>query len=154
MNFPSPALQIDHARPAPEPRVVPGSPSDGGLRARGAPAHGMLALGLAGLCAFLNVFATQPLLPLLGDVFGVSNAAAALTVSAPAIAVALAAPFAGALSDRLGRRRVMVGALFALAVPTLLAATSGGIPALIAWRFAQGLPVAGVYAVGIALAGS
>jgi predicted MFS family arabinose efflux permease len=114
----------------------------------------MLALGLAGLCAFLNVFATQPLLPLLGTAFGVSKAAAALTVSAPAVAVALVAPFAGALADRLGRRRVIVGSLFLLALPTLLAATSGSVAALVAWRFLQGLAVAGVYAVGIAYAGT
>jgi len=147
-------LAHDDGRPGPGPSLVPGSPSALGVRAAAGPAHGMLALGLAGLCAFLNVFATQPLLPLLGGAFGVSEAAAALTVSAPAIAVALAAPFAGALADRLGRRRVMVGALFVLAAPTLLAATSGGVAALVAWRFAQGIAVAGVYAVGIAHAGS
>jgi len=117
-----------------------------------APTGGLLALGLAGLCAFLNVYATQPLLPLLGRVFATSKAQAALTVSAPSIAVALAAPFAGALADRVGRRRMMIGALFVLAVPTLLAATAGSISSLVAWRFAQGLAVPGVYAVGIAYA--
>ena len=155
MRSPSAHLALDDGRPCPEPSLVPGSPSAAGIRAAAtAPAHGMLALALAGLCAFLNVFATQPLLPLLGSAFGVSNAAAALTVSAPAIAVALAAPFAGALADRFGRRRVMVSSLFALALPTLLAASSGGVAALIAWRFAQGIAVAGVYAVGIAYAGT
>ena len=48
----------------------------------------------------------------------------------------------------------MVGALFALAVPTLLAATATGIASLVFWRFLQGLAIPGVYAVGIAYAGS
>jgi MFS transporter, YNFM family, putative membrane transport protein len=116
------------------------------------PAAALLALGLAGVCAFLNVYATQPLLPLLADGFGVAEGAAALTVSAPGIAVALGSPFVGAVADRFGRRRVIVGSLFVLAFPTLLAATSGSLPALVAWRFLQGLAVPGVYAVGVAYA--
>ena len=118
------------------------------------PDRGVLALGFAGFCAFLNVYATQPLLPLLGQVFAVSKAEAGLTVSAPSIAIALASPFIGAVASRIGRRRVMIASLFALVVPTVLAATAGSIPALIAWRFAQGLAVPGVYAVGIAYAGA
>jgi MFS transporter, YNFM family, putative membrane transport protein len=100
------------------------------------------------------VYAAQPLLPLLAATFRVSKAAAGLTVSAPNVAVALAAPFAGVLAGRLGRRRVIVGALFALALPTLLAATSQSLPALVGWRFAQGIAVPGVYAVGVAYAAS
>ncbi len=109
----------------------------------------LLSLALAGICAFLNVYATQPLLPLLGGAFGVSEASAALTVSAPPIAIALASPFVGALAERVGRRRLIVGSLFALSVPTLLAATAPGLRSLLAWRFAQGLAVPGVYAVSI-----
>lgn len=113
----------------------------------------LLALGLAGVCAFINFYATQPLLPLLVEVFGGSKARAALTVSAPPIAVALVSPFVGALSGRLGRRRVIVFSLFLLVVPTALAATAGSMGALVAWRFLQGLVVPGVYAVSIAYLG-
>jgi MFS transporter, YNFM family, putative membrane transport protein len=98
------------------------------------------------------VYATQPLLPLLGQVFWVSKGVAGLTVSAPSIAVALASPFVGAVADRLGLRRVMVASLFALVLPTALAATASSIPALVGWRLAQGLAVPGVYTVGIAYA--
>jgi predicted MFS family arabinose efflux permease len=119
-----------------------------GPRARGETAS-LVALGLAGLCTFLNVYATQPLLPLLERAFGVGKAQAAWTVSAPTIAVALASPFAGALADRVGRRRLMIASLFALAVPTALAGTAHSMPGLIAWRFAQGLVVPGVYAVAV-----
>jgi hypothetical protein len=54
MHFPTSSLEIDLGRPAPEPRVVPGSPSDRALRAAGAPGRGMLARGLAGLRALLK----------------------------------------------------------------------------------------------------
>ena len=112
----------------------------------------LLALAAAGVCTFLNVYAAQPLLPLLERAFGASKAQVAWTVSAPAVAVALASPFAGAVADRLGRRRVMVLSLLALAVPTALAGTARSLPALVAWRFLQGVAVPGVYAVGLAYA--
>jgi predicted MFS family arabinose efflux permease len=86
--------------------------------------------------------------------FGVEKAAASLTVSAPGIAVALGAPFAGWFGDRFGRRNVIIGALFLLAVPTLLAATSRSLGELVTWRFLQGLAVPGVYAVSVAYAGA
>ncbi len=126
------------------------SPADPPAAPSGLTPAMLLALGLAGFCAFLNVYVTQPLLPLFREVFGISSARAALTVSAPTLAVALASPFVGLLGDRAGRRRLIVLSLFLLSVPTLLAATAPSIDALIAWRFAQGLAVPGIYAVGIA----
>lgn len=109
-----------------------------------------LGVAVSGFCAFLGVYATQPLLPTLEQVFGVGKATAGLTVSASTIAVALASPFAGLLGARLGHRRVIVTALSALAVPMLLAATASTVPALVAWRFAQGLVVPFVYTVALA----
>jgi len=106
---------------------------------------------LAGFSAFLGMYATQPILPMLERLFGVSKAEAALTVTAPTIAVAIAAPFAGALGSRFGHRRIILGALFGLTVPMFLAATATSVPALVAWRFAQGLLVPGIYVVTIAL---
>jgi predicted MFS family arabinose efflux permease len=116
------------------------------------PAGALLALGLAGFCAFLNVYAAQPLLPLLTSAFGASKGAAGWAVSAPNLAVALAAPVVGALAGRFRLHRVMAASLAALTVPTLLVATAGSLPALVAWRFVQGLTVPGVYAVGMAYA--
>lgn len=132
--------------------LVPQPAAGPALSLAPAPAGGLLALGLAGFCAFLNVYAAQPILPLLAAAFGASKAAVGLTVSAPNIAVALAAPFIGFLAARFPAHRVIAGSLLAMVVPTLLAATAGGLPALVAWRFAQGLAVPGVYAVGIAYA--
>jgi MFS family permease len=115
-----------------------------------APEPALFALGLAGFCAFLGLYATQPILPLLERVFGATKAEAALTVSAPTIAVALASPFSGFVANKYGHRRVIVAALLLLPAPMLLAATAPSVPSLVAWRFLQGLIVPGVYAVTMA----
>ena len=86
---------------------------------------------LARLAAFLDLYATQPLLPLLArDVSGVARFAVSLTITAPTVAVALAAPFIGRLADRLGlRARDRRSRRWTLAVATALAATSTSLPA-------------------------
>ena len=63
---------------------------------------------LAGVAAFLDIYSTQPLLPLLTRTFGASTFEAGLTITAPTVAVAIFAPFIGRLADRLGFRRVIV----------------------------------------------
>lgn len=109
-----------------------------------------LAVGISGICAFLDLYATQPLLPTLERQFNVSKAGASLTVSASTAAVALAAPLIGLAADRLGRKRVIVPAMFVLAVPTMLAATAQTLAALVLWRFLQGLVMPAIFAVMIA----
>jgi len=73
-----------------------------------------------------------------------------LTVSAPVLAVALAAPLVGLLADALGRKRVIVAAMLGLFLPTLLAATATDLHQLIFWRFLQGLFIPGIIAVAMA----
>jgi YNFM family putative membrane transporter len=113
-------------------------------------ATGVFAVALAGFCSFLALYATQPILPLLEAQFRVSKAGAGLTVSAGTLAVALAAPLVGLFADRVSRRRLMIASVFALVVPTVLAATARTFGELLVWRFLQGAVVPGVYAVAIA----
>jgi len=105
---------------------------------------------LSGFTAFLDLYATQPLLPLLATTFDASNVAVSLTITAPTMAVAISAPLVGRLADRIGLRRVIVGSAFALAAATALAATSQTLPQLIFWRFLQGLVTPGVFAIAMA----
>jgi len=49
----------------------------------------LFAVMLAGMCTFLNVYCTQPLLPYLRDLFHASELEVSLTVSATIFAVAL-----------------------------------------------------------------
>jgi predicted MFS family arabinose efflux permease len=105
---------------------------------------------LAGFTAFLDLYATQPLLPLLMDVFQASHFAVSLTVTASTVAVALAAPIVGRVADLAGRKRIIVGSAFLLTVATAAAATAGSLPQFIFWRFVQGLATPGVFAATIA----
>jgi MFS transporter, YNFM family, putative membrane transport protein len=105
---------------------------------------------LAGSAAFLDLYATQPLLPLFARTFNATPFAVGLTVTAPTIAVALTAPGIGRLADRLGLRRVIVTSATMLAVATALAATARDLPQLVFWRFVQGVATPGIFASTIA----
>ena len=93
---------------------------------------------------------TQPLLPYLQQVYNSSVIGISLTVSATILAIALMAPVVGLMAESIGRKKVIVPSLYALTVPTLLAATSQSLHALIFWRFMQGLFVPGVIVVMMA----
>ncbi len=111
------------------------------------PRVAIVACMLAGMCTFLNVYDTQPLLPYLQQVFHASEIAVSLTVSATILAMALTAPFIGLLAESIGRKKVIVPSLYALTVPTLLAATSRTLHQLVFWRFMQGVFAPGVIVV-------
>jgi MFS family permease len=108
------------------------------------------AVGMTGFCAFLSLYATQPLLPLFQEAFHAYKLAVSLTVSAATIAVALVAPWVGMVADVLGRKRVVVPAVFLLGLATLLTACADGLPSLVALRFVQGLFTPAVFAVTVA----
>jgi predicted MFS family arabinose efflux permease len=109
-----------------------------------------IALFLLGLCALLNIYSTQPLLPELAEVFRVPVDRAAWTISATTLGVAVVAPFAGSVSDYLGRKRVMLGAVTATAMATLACTAAGNFGALLALRFTQGMLIPFVFAVAVA----
>jgi MFS family permease len=110
----------------------------------------VLAVMIAGACTFLTLYCTQPLLPFFQDYFHASEFAVSLTVSAATLAVAVAAPFVGMFAEVIGRKKVIVPALFGLAATTLLTGTASSLSGLIVWRFLQGLCVPGIIAVIIA----
>ncbi len=122
--------------------------------ARPTPSHwAAAAVALCGVCAFLELYCTQPLLPMLSGLFHVSKTAIGLTVSAATLGVALSAPIFGALTERLPRKRVIVASLLGISLPTLLAATATSLPQLVFWRFLQGVTIPGVIAVLITYIG-
>ena len=108
------------------------------------------AVAFAGFCAFLGLYVTQPLLPMLEQQFHTSKTTVSLTLTAATLGVAIAAPLVGSVADRLGRKRVIVASACLLSLATLLDATAKGLPALIFWRFLQGLVTPGVFAVTVA----
>jgi YNFM family putative membrane transporter len=110
----------------------------------------VVMVALTGFCVFLNVYATQTLLPLFTHIFQATKFQVSLTVGATTIGIALAAPFFGLVGERFGRRRTMAMSVSLLTVPVLLAATSPSLHALIGWRFLQGLIMPGIIAVTLA----
>jgi len=108
------------------------------------------AVASCGASAFIDMYATQPLLPELRATFATSEAAVAWTISALTLACAVAAPFAGPLADRLGRKRVIVSSIALLGVVTLGAASATTLHGLIVWRCAQGLLMPGIFATTLA----
>ncbi len=107
-------------------------------------------IAAAGFATFVNLYATQALLPTLADAFQTSLAQTGLTITASLVAVALVAPFVGGISDAVGRRRLILGAALLLVIPTLAAAGAPTLPLLIACRFVQGLLLPFIFAVTVA----
>jgi predicted MFS family arabinose efflux permease len=111
------------------------------------------AVAIAGIAAFINLYAPQAILPSLAETFHVPLLRTGLTVTAPLVAVACLAPFVGAISDRLGRKRIIAGAILFMLVPTLGIAAAPSFPVLLALRFAQGLAVPFIVTVTVAYIG-
>lgn len=112
-----------------------------------------LTIGLIGMFAFLQVYAIQALLPVLMVDFSATEVQAGMVVGATVMAIAIMSPFLGMLSDAIGRKSFIVGALLFLAIPTALIAQSPTIGWLGLWRFMQGLSVPGITVVTIAYIG-
>src|SRR3989442_1096464 len=86
------------------------------------PIKAKIAVFLLGLCALLNIYSTQPLLTDLARTFHVPTDQTTWTISATTLGVAVIAPFAGAVSDYLGRKQVMLVAIAATLIATLACA--------------------------------
>lgn len=113
----------------------------------------LIAVALAGASAFLNLYAPQAVLPLLAQEFSVGATDISMTMTASTLAVALTAPFTGAVADVLGRKRVIAAAMVLLILPTVMVAFAPGLNALLLWRFVQGLLLPPIFAVMVAYIG-
>ena len=78
------------------------------------------AVVLAGFATVLNLYTPQAILPLLAAAFAVDVADTGLTITASLVAVAVVAPFAGAISDRVGRKRLIAAACMFLAAEEMI----------------------------------
>lgn len=125
--------------------MTPSSQGNAGRRNAGVAA--------AGFATFVNLYSPQAFLPMLAADLGFDQVRGSLAITVSLLAVALIAPIAGAVSDRFGRKRLMVGAAFLVVVPTLLVASAPDFPMLLLWRFAQGLLLPFVFAVAVAYVG-
>lgn len=118
-----------------------------------APNTPQLSSTVAWLCAFfafINIYAMQPVLPMIMRDFGATPVQAGFTVGATILALALMSPFIGMLSDAMGRKSVVFFSLLGLCLPTALAPFADSLRMLIALRFLQGLFLPGIVVVLLA----
>ena len=111
------------------------------------------ALNFATVAVYADLYITQPILPLLSRDFSVTPAAAGMTVSVVVLMIALVSSAFGTLSDRVGRKPVMVAACALLAIPTALCGWAPSFHVLLVCRALQGALMPGVTAVAVAYIG-
>jgi YNFM family putative membrane transporter len=109
-----------------------------------------LALFCAGFITFVTLYDIQPLLPLFSREFGVSPAVGSLPLSISTLSLAVSMLLMGTMSESLGRKPVMVTALFLTSALAILTACSSTFTSLLAIRFMQGIVLAGVPSVAMA----
>ena len=91
------------------------------------------------LCNGIGMGIIVPILPYFAVEFGASSLTVTLLFSSFAAMQFLGGPIAGRLSDRFGRRTVLIVSLFGSAVAYLILAAATSIPALFAARLLGGL---------------
>jgi len=111
------------------------------------------AVFITGFCCFINLYSMQAILPVLSLDFTASAADVAMVITAGTLAVAITAPFTGAAADVIGRKRVIIAAMFILIIPTFMAALAPTLTQLVFWRFVQGLVLPPIFVVIIAYIG-
>jgi DHA1 family bicyclomycin/chloramphenicol resistance-like MFS transporter len=80
-----------------------------------------------------------PSLPLVASGLGAAGGTVQLTLSTLLLGLALGALIYGPLSDQYGRKPVLAAGLAVYVVAAVMAALAQSLPALVAWRFLQGL---------------
>ncbi|AEJ40769.1 major facilitator transporter [Sulfobacillus acidophilus TPY] len=109
-----------------------------------------ISLFLAAFVVFANLYDVQPLLPMFRQVFHAREASVSLSLGLTVLGIAAASVVVGPLSDRVGRKNLMVIATLLLGIPTLLATFSHRLALFLVWRTLTGLLIPGIIAVVIA----
>lgn len=91
-----------------------------------------------------------PLLPLYQRDFGISTGTATLLFVTYTVTVVPTMLVAGNLSDRLGRKRLLLPAMVTMTLASLVFALAESVPLLFAGRVLQGLAIGGFLGVGAA----
>jgi DHA1 family bicyclomycin/chloramphenicol resistance-like MFS transporter len=95
------------------------------------PAYTVVVLGLLTMFGPLSLDLYLPALPQLADDLGTSTSAAQLSITACLVGLALGQLVAGALSDRLGRRRPLIVGLSAYLVASVACALAPSVTVLV-----------------------
>ena len=107
----------------------------------------LLSLFLAGFAVFSSLYCVQPMMPFLAKFFQVTPTHSSFPLSFSTIALALGLLFAGLISDRYGRKQIMVISLFSTATLLLISSFLPYWEIFLATRMMVGLAVSGVASV-------
>src|SRR2546423_12143147 len=99
----------------------------------------VLAVVVANIAVLSSLYVAQPVLPVFAADFHVSAAVADLSIAVSTLGLAVALLILGPLSDRQGRRPVMIAASAALIVPTIGVAAAPNFGLLLFFRTLQGV---------------
>jgi YNFM family putative membrane transporter len=108
------------------------------------------AMLCCGFSAFALLYCVQPLMPEMAHQFNLTPAQSSWPLSVTTIAMALTLLASGALSDRIGRKPLIAGALAAAAVLALLSAFAQSFGQLLVLRGLLGVALGGVPAAAMA----
>nr|WP_174506944.1 MFS transporter [Acinetobacter sp. Marseille-Q1620] len=113
----------------------------------------LLSLFLAGFAIFSSLYCVQPMMPFLAKFFNITPTHSSFPLSFSTVALALGLLFAGLISDRFGRKPIMVISLFSTSILLLLSSFLPYWEVFLTTRMFIGLAVSGVASVAMTYIG-
>ena len=111
------------------------------------------SLFFAGFASFSSLYCVQPMMPIFAKFFQVSPTHSSFPLSFSTVALAIGLLFTGFISDRFGRKPIMVCALFLVSTLLLISASFPIWEIFLSTRILIGLAVSGVAAVAMTYIG-
>ncbi len=109
----------------------------------------VLALFCGGFATFALLYCVQPMMPMLSQEFSINAAQSSLILSVSTAMLAVGLLITGPISDRIGRKPVMVAALFCAALCTIVSALMPSWQTVLLSRALLGLSLSGLAAVAM-----
>lgn len=113
----------------------------------------LLCLFLAGFAVFSSLYCVQPMMPMFAQFFQISPTHSSFPLSFSTIALAVGLLFAGLISDRYGRKQIMVISLFSTAILLILSSRFPLWEVFLLSRVFIGLAISGVASVAMTYIG-
>ena len=105
------------------------------------------------LVAVLGVSSVTPAFPQLAQALNIAPQNIGLLVTVFTLPALLLGPVIGVLADRLGRKKILVPALFLFAIAGTACAIAPNLPVLLVLRFLQGIGAAPLLSLSLTLIG-
>ena len=109
----------------------------------------VLALFAGGFATFALLYCVQPMMPILSHEYSINAAQSSLILSVATGMMAIGLLITGPISDSIGRKPVMVTALFSAALCTIASAFMPSWEGVLLMRALIGLSLSGLAAVGM-----